>query len=71
LGLLHQSDRLSLLAGVRTKAWLVSDQHRRDQLYLQGGWHLGRRFSLFAEFSRDHHFDRYQSLWHAGLHAYF
>ncbi|WP_375170962.1 DUF4105 domain-containing protein [Marinobacter sp.] len=71
LGLLHQGTRFSLLAGAKTKAWIVSNQHRQDQVYIKGNWHLGRDFSLFAEFTREDHYDRYQSTWQAGLHAYF
>lgn len=71
LGLLHQNNRFSLIAGVKTKAWIVSSQHRQDQAYLNGGWHFGRDFSLFGEFSREHHHDRYRSTWQIGLHAYF
>ena len=71
LGLLHQSNPFSLLGGVKTKAWIVSSQHRQDQLYLKGNWHIGREFSLFTEFTREDHFDRYQSTWQAGIHAYF
>ena len=50
---------------------IVSSQHRQDQLYAKANWHIGREFSLFAEFTREDHYDRYQSTWHAGLHAYF
>lgn len=71
LGILHQNNRFSLMAGARTKAWIVSSQHRQDQAYIKGNWHFGRAFSLFAEFTREDHYDRYQSTWHAGLHAYF
>ena len=71
LGLLHQNNRFSLLAGAKTKAWIISSQHRQDQLYLKGNLHIGREFSLFAEFTREDHFDRYQSIWQAGIHAYF
>ena len=71
LGLLHQNNRFSLLAGAKTKAWIVSSQHRQDQLYLKGNLHIGREFSVFAEFIREDHFDRYQSQWQAGIHAYF
>ncbi|KAA1176409.1 DUF4105 domain-containing protein [Marinobacter salinexigens] len=71
LGLLFQSDQLSLMAGAKTKAWIVSSQHRQDQAYARANWHLGREFSLFAEFTREDHYDRYQSTWQAGLHAYF
>ncbi|WP_323751696.1 DUF4105 domain-containing protein [Marinobacter sp.] len=71
LGLLHQSSRFSLLGGVKTKAWIVSSQHRQDQLYLKANYHIGREFSLFTEFNREDHFDRYQSTWQAGIHAYF
>ncbi|MBR9870370.1 MAG: DUF4105 domain-containing protein [Gammaproteobacteria bacterium] len=71
LGVLHQSPRVSLLGGVKTKAWIVSSQHRQDQLYLKANYHIGREFSLFTEFTREDHFDRYQSTWQAGIHAYF
>ncbi|RMJ04446.1 hypothetical protein DOQ08_01767 [Marinobacter litoralis] len=71
LGALHQSPRFSLLGGVKTKAWIVSSQHRQDQLYLKANYHIGREFSLFTEFTREDHFDRYQSTWQAGIHAYF
>ncbi|HTN34016.1 MAG TPA: DUF4105 domain-containing protein [Marinobacter sp.] len=70
-GLLHQSSHFSLMAGAKTKAWIVSSQHRQDQAYLKADWHIGREFSLFTEFTREDHYDRYQSIWHAGLHAYF
>ncbi|KPQ28624.1 MAG: protein of unknown function containing DUF4105 domain [Marinobacter excellens HL-55] len=71
LGLLHQTNRFSLLAGAKTKAWIISNQHRQDQLYVKGNLHIGREFSVFAEFTREDHFDRYQSTWQAGIHAYF
>ncbi|WP_203299645.1 DUF4105 domain-containing protein [Marinobacter sediminum] len=71
IGLLHQGNRLSLIAGAKTKAWIVSSQHRQDEVYIKGNWHLGRAFSLFAEFTREDHYDRYQSTWQTGLHAYF
>jgi len=71
IGLLHQNNRFSLTAGAKTKAWIVSRQHRQDQIYAKGNWHIGREFSLFAEFTREDHYDRYQSTWQAGLHAYF
>ena len=71
LGLLHQNNRFSLLAGIKTKAWVVSRQHRQDQAYLEGNWHFGRDFSLFGKFSREDHFDRYRSTWQIGFHAYF
>ncbi|MBJ6136868.1 DUF4105 domain-containing protein [Marinobacter litoralis] len=70
-GVLHQSPSVSLLAGIKTKAWIVSSQHRQDQLYLKANYHIGREFSLFTEFTREDHFDRYQSTWQAGIHAYF
>ncbi|MDN6319132.1 MAG: DUF4105 domain-containing protein [Marinobacter sp.] len=71
IGLLHQSDYFSFSGGVKTKAWIVSGQHRQDQLYAKANWHIGREFSLFAEFTREDHYDRYQSTWQAGLHTYF
>ena len=71
LGILHQNNQFSLLGGVKTKAWIVSSQHRQDQAYLEGNWHLERDFSLFGKFSREDHYDRYRSTWQLGLHAYF
>lgn len=71
IGLLHQNNYFSFSGGVKTKAWIVSSQHRQDQLYAKANWHIGREFSLFAEFTREDHYDRYQSTWQAGLHAYF
>ena len=71
LGILHQNNQFSLLGGVKTKAWIVSSQHRQDQAYLEGNWHFGRDFSLFGKFSREDHYDRYRSTWQLGLHAYF
>ncbi|WP_166257789.1 DUF4105 domain-containing protein [Marinobacter salicampi] len=71
LGVLHQSPRASFLGGIRTKAWLVSDLHREDTLYLNAGWHLGRDMSIATEFQRKHHFDRYSSQWQLGLNVYF
>ncbi|TGN40535.1 Lnb N-terminal periplasmic domain-containing protein [Marinobacter confluentis] len=71
LGILHQNNRFSLLGGVKTKAWIVSSQHRQDQAYLEANWHIGRDFSLFGKFSREDHYDRYRSEWQLGLHAYF
>jgi hypothetical protein len=71
LGLLYQSSHASVLAGARTKAWIVSSQHRQDQAYVKADWHIGREFSLFTEFTREEHYNRYQSTWHAGFHAYF
>jgi len=71
LGLLHQNNRFSLLTGVKTKAWIISSQQRQDQFYAEANWHIGREFSLFAKFTREDHYDRYQSTWQAGLHAYF
>lgn len=71
LGILHQNNQFSLLGGLKTKAWIVSSQHRQDLAYLEGNWHFGRDFSLFAKFSREDHYDRYRSTWQLGLHAYF
>ncbi|SOB77895.1 protein of unknown function [Marinobacter sp. LV10R510-11A] len=71
VGLLHQNNYFSFTGGVKTKAWIVSSQHRQDQIYAKANWHIGREFSLFAEFTREDHYDRYQSTWQAGLHAYF
>lgn len=70
LGVLYQSDRLSALGGIRSKAWIVSSQHRQDQAYLKATMHWSRQVSGFAEWTREHHFDRYQSLWKLGLHIY-
>jgi len=71
LGILHQNNRFSLLGGVKTKAWIVSSQHRQDQAYVDANLHFGRDFGLFARFAREDHFDRYRSTWQLGLHAYF
>ncbi|MDY6798063.1 MAG: DUF4105 domain-containing protein [Pseudomonadota bacterium] len=71
LGVLYQGNRVSLLTGAKTKAWIISDQHRQDQLYGNAAIHFGRSFSLFAQGTREHHFDRYQTTWQMGLHAYF
>jgi hypothetical protein len=71
LGILHQNNRFSLLGGVKTKAWIVSSQHRQDQAYLDANLHFGRDFGLFARFTREDHFERYRSKWQLGLHAYF
>lgn len=71
LGLLRQGDRISLITGVSSKAWIVSDQHREDRLYLEGAWHLGRDYSVNASLARKHHYDRYETLWQIGLRAYF
>ncbi|MDO3720886.1 DUF4105 domain-containing protein [Marinobacter sp. chi1] len=71
VGLLYQAPRLSLLAGLKTKAWIVSDQHRQDQAYARAGWHFQRGLSLYTELTREDHYDRYQSIWQAGVHAYF
>lgn len=71
IGLLHQNDYFSFSGGFKTKAWIVSSQHRQDQAYAKSNWHIGREFSLFVEFTRESHYDRYQSTWQAGLHAYF
>ena len=71
LGLLHQNNQFSILAGLKTRAWIVSSQHRQDQAYLESNWHFGRSFGLFGKFSREYHYDRYRSTWQLGLHAYF
>lgn len=71
LSLLHQGDRVSVMTGLRSKAWIVSDQHREDDLYLEGAYHLGRDYSLKASLSRNHHYDRYETLWKLGFRAYF
>ena len=71
IGLLYQDSQASLLAGVKTKAWIVSNQHRQDQAYIEANWHFGKRASLFAKFTRQNHYDRYRSEWQLGLHGYF
>ncbi|WP_166263223.1 DUF4105 domain-containing protein [Marinobacter caseinilyticus] len=71
IGVLHQDRHFSLLGGLRTKAWIVSSQHRQDTLYLNGGWHFGRAFSVAAEVKREHHYERYQTTWQLGLNTYF
>ncbi|OEY67895.1 hypothetical protein BG841_03465 [Marinobacter sp. X15-166B] len=71
LGLVFQHHTVSALAGVKRKAWLVDNLQRQDQLYVHTNWHLSRAVSAFAAFTREHHFDRYHTLWHVGLHVYF
>lgn len=71
LALLHQSDTLSLMTGLRSKAWVAGDHHREDELYLQGAFHIERDYSLKATVSRTHHHDRYETLWQLGIHGYF
>lgn len=71
LGLIHQGTRLSTMLGVRSKAWIVSSQHRQDELYTRASWHVSRDISLYGQFKRERHYDRYQSTWQAGLHLYF
>lgn len=71
LSLLHQSENMSLLAGVRSKTWMVNSHHREDHLYLEGAYHLGRDYSLEASIERKHHYDRYDTLWQLGFRAYF
>lgn len=71
LALLRQDDTVSLMAGLRSKAWVVSDQHREDELYLQAAFHIDRQYSIRTELSRTHHYDRYDTLWQLGMHAFF
>jgi hypothetical protein len=71
LSLLHQGDQVSLMTGIRSKAWIVSNQHREDRLYLEGAYHLGRTYSVRGSLERKHHYDRYHTLWKLGFHAYF
>ncbi|SFR58203.1 protein of unknown function [Marinobacter daqiaonensis] len=71
LSLLRQGDRFSLLTGLRSKTWIISDQHRQDELYLEGAVHLGRAYSIRASASRTHHYERYETLWNLGFRAYF
>ncbi|MCK7546337.1 DUF4105 domain-containing protein [Marinobacter bryozoorum] len=71
LALLRQADRLSLITGLRTRSWIVSDHHREHELYLHGAWHIARDYSIDARISRNHHYDRYQTLWNLGFHAFF
>ena len=71
LGLLHQNNRFSLLAGIKSKAWVISTLHRQNKIYSKANWHIGRELSVFAKFTREDHYDRYQNTWKAGLHVYF
>lgn len=71
LGLLYQSPAFSATAGARTKAWIISSQHRHDTLYLEAAVHLGRDYSLRAGVSREHHYDRYETQWQLGFNAFF
>ena len=70
-GLLYQSPGISVMAGGRTRAWIVSSQHRQDEAYVEASLHLGRDYSIRAGVSREHHFDRYQTQWHLGFNAFF
>lgn len=70
-GVLYQSPRASLMAGGRTKAWIISSQHRQDEAYLETALHFGRDYSIRAGVSREHHYDRYQTRWHIGFNAFF
>lgn len=71
LGVLHQNSLFSTLVGAKTKAWIVSDEHRQDQLYVKSNWHFGRKFSAFGKVVRERHYDRYETEWQVGIHAYF
>lgn len=71
LSILHQGERISLMSGVVSKAWIVSDQHRDDRIYLEGAYHLGRDYSLRTSVARSHHYERYETLWKLGFYAYF
>ncbi|WP_165855992.1 DUF4105 domain-containing protein [Marinobacter sp. JSM 1782161] len=71
LGWLYQGHRLSIMGGVKSKAWLIGDHHREDIGYASVSWHLDPSASLTAGWQRKHHFDRYETQWHAGLHVYF
>lgn len=70
-GLLYQSPLTSIMAGARTKAWIVSSQHRHDSAYLEAALHIGRDASVRAGVSREHHYDRYQTQWQLGFNVYF
>lgn len=71
LSLLRQGDQFSVLAGIRSKTWLVNDQHREDRLYLEGAYHFGRDYSVRASLARTHHYNEYDTQWQLGLNAYF
>ncbi|MGM0569935.1 DUF4105 domain-containing protein [Marinobacter sp.] len=71
VALLRQGDTVSLITGLRSKAWIVSDQHREDELYLQAAFHIDRDYSIRTRLSRTHHYNRYETLWQLGFHAFF
>ncbi|PVY75936.1 uncharacterized protein DUF4105 [Tamilnaduibacter salinus] len=71
LGLLHQGRTVSLMAGLKTKAWLINSQHREDRAYTEVRWHLDRGLSLQARWEREDHFDRMETTWRTGLQLYF
>lgn len=71
LALLRQDHRLSVMTGLRSKSWVVGEHHREDELYMQGAWHIARDYSVRAQLSRTHHYDRYETSWKLGFHAFF
>lgn len=71
IGWLYQGHQVSVMGGVKTKAWLVGNEHREDIAYAELGWHLTRNFGIAAGWERQHHFDRYETAWQIGLNAYF
>lgn len=71
VGWLYQGHSLSLVGGLKSKAWIIGDQHREDIAYAELNWHLTRDFGLAAGWERQHHFNRYETVWQIGLNAYF
>lgn len=71
LGWLYQGHRISLVGGLKTKAWLIGDRHNENSAYARLGWHLSRDFGLSAGWERQHDFGRYETTWQLGLNAYF
>ncbi|WP_148864164.1 Lnb N-terminal periplasmic domain-containing protein [Marinobacter fonticola] len=71
LGWLYQGHLVSIIGGIKTKAWFVGDEHREDTAYAELNWHITRDFGLSAGWERQHHFDRYETAWQIGLNAYF
>ncbi|MCH8499437.1 MAG: DUF4105 domain-containing protein [Marinobacter sp.] len=71
LGLLYQHQRLSLMAGAKTKFWLADGEEREDTGYLGINTHLHRAVSLGGQLTRSHYFDRYETRWQLGLNLYF
>jgi len=71
LGLLHQGNRFSFQAGLKSKYWLIASRDRIDDAYLSTGLHLGRSYRISASAHRQQFFGRYDTSWQLGFFAYF